>query len=135
MRKTTFAGIAMSATLAGSLFALQLQPPTAIAKQILTQSLPDLQGKEVSMVTVEYPPGAVSAPHRHDSDTFVYVLEGSIIMQVAGGKLMTLHPGDTFYESPTDVHSVGRNASNTERAKFLVFFVKNQGAAASRPPI
>ncbi|MDQ6611620.1 MAG: cupin domain-containing protein [Gemmatimonadota bacterium] len=135
MRKTTFAGIAASATLVGSLYAMQLQPPAAIAKQILTQTLPDLQGKEVSIVTVEYPPGAVSAPHRHDSDTFVYVLEGSIVMQVAGGKQVTLHPGDTFYESPTDVHSVGKNASSTERAKFLVFFIKNQGAPASRPPI
>ncbi|MEP6780461.1 MAG: cupin domain-containing protein [Gemmatimonadaceae bacterium] len=118
-----------------SLYAVQLQPPTSIVKPLLTQALPDLQGKEVSMLTVEYPPGFVGTPHRHDSDTFVYVLEGSIIMQVTGGKLMTLHPGDTFYESPTDVHSVGRNASTAERAKFLVFFVKNQGAAASRPPI
>ena len=133
MHKVTLAGVAVSALLVSSLYAVQ--PQASIVKPVLTQALPDLQGKEVSIVTVEYPPGFVGAPHRHDSDTFVYVLEGSIIMQVAGGKQMTLHPGETFYESPTDVHSVGRNASNTERAKFLVFFVKNQGAPASRPPI
>jgi quercetin dioxygenase-like cupin family protein len=110
------------------------QPPSPTAKIILTQALPDLPGKEVTMATIEWAPGAVSTPHRHDADTFVYVLEGSIVMGVAGGKEVTLHPGDTFYESPTDVHSVGRNASKTKPAKFLAFLVKKQGAPVSRPP-
>lgn len=100
---------------------------------ILTRPLPDLRGKEVTMLTVEYAPGASSPPHRHDASTFVYVLEGSVVMQVAGGKEVILKPGDTFYESPNDIHSVSRNASTTERAKFLVFFVKNAGAPASTP--
>ena len=100
---------------------------------ILTRPLPDLRGKEVTMLTVEYAPGASSPPHRHDANTFVYVLEGSVVMQVAGGKEVILKPGDTFYESPNDIHSVSRNASTTQRARFLVFFVKNVGAPASTP--
>jgi quercetin dioxygenase-like cupin family protein len=102
-------------------------------KPIVTKSLPDLPGKEVMMLTVEYPPGGVSTPHRHNANTFVYVLEGAIVMAVAGGKEMTVNAGETFYESPNDVHSVSRNASATEPAKFLVFFVKNQGAPATTP--
>ena len=85
------------------------------------------------MVTVEYAPGASSAPHRHNAHTFVYVLEGSIVMQVKGGKEVTLGPGETFYESPQDVHTVSKNASATQPAKFLVFFVKEKGAPASVP--
>jgi quercetin dioxygenase-like cupin family protein len=95
---------------------------------LLTQPLPDLPGREVTMITVSYPPGGSDVTHRHNADTFVYVLEGSIIMQVKGGKEVTLHPGDTFYENPKDIHLVGRNASTTEPAKFLVFFVKKEGA-------
>ena len=76
------------------------------------------------MVTVEYAPGASSAEHRHNAHTFVYVLEGSVTMQVKGGKEVTLGPGQTFYESPEDVHTVSKNASSTKPAKFLVFFVK-----------
>lgn len=105
----------------------------ATVKPLLTQVLPDLKGKEVMMLTVEYPPGGVSGAHRHNANTFVYVLEGSIVMQVEGGTQVTLTPGQTFYESPTDIHSVSRNASATERAKFLVFFVKDQGAPATSP--
>ena len=85
------------------------------------------------MLTVEYPPGGASAPHRHNANTFVYVLEGSVVMQVAGGKELTLKAGDTFYESPTDIHSVSRNASATQRAKFLVLVVKDQGAPVTVP--
>ncbi|HTE42128.1 MAG TPA: cupin domain-containing protein [Steroidobacteraceae bacterium] len=109
------------------------QAPAAVAKPVLTQALPDLRGKEVSMLTVEYPPGAVSAPHRHNANTFVYVLEGSVVMQVTGGKEVTLTAGQTFYESPTDIHSVSRNASATQPAKFLVFFIKDQGAPSNVP--
>ena len=107
--------------------------PTAAVKPVLTKALPDLAGKEVLMLTVEYPPGGISAPHRHNANTFVYVLEGAIVMAVAGGKEVTVNPGETFYESPTDVHSVSRNASATQPAKFLVFFVKDQGAPATQP--
>lgn len=100
---------------------------------LLTKELTGLAGKEGTMLTVEYAPGASSGKHRHNAHTFVYVLEGSIVMQVEGGKEMTLGPGQTFYESPADVHSVSRNASDTQPAKFLVFFVKDKGAPASVP--
>lgn len=110
-------------------------PNTTNAKvtPLLTRALPDVRGKEAMMLTVEYAPGGSSPAHRHDASTFVYMLEGSVVMQVAGGKEVTLQPGDTFYESPTDIHSVSRNASKTQPAKFLVFFVKNEGAPASSP--
>jgi quercetin dioxygenase-like cupin family protein len=85
------------------------------------------------MITVEYPPGGTSASHRHNAHVFVYVLQGHLIMQVQGGLQKTLGPGDTFYESPNDVHSISRNASQTEPAKFLVFFVKDKGAPATVP--
>jgi len=100
---------------------------------LLTKDLAGLAGKEASMLTVEYPPGASSSKHRHNANTFVYVLEGSIVMQVEGGKEVTLGPGQTFYESPEDVHAVSKNASNSQPAKFLVFFVKDKGAPASTP--
>ena len=125
--------IVASAIVGSSTHAVQQQPRSAVAKPLLTQALPDLRGKEVTMLTVEWLPGAVSSPHRHDADTFVYVLEGSIVMGVAGGPEVTLGPGGTFYESPTDVHSVGRNASKTKRAKFLAILIKNQGAPISQP--
>jgi quercetin dioxygenase-like cupin family protein len=98
-----------------------------------TQPLTGIPGKEGMMVTVEYAPGATSAAHRHNAYTFVYVLEGSVVMQVNGGKEVTLGPGQTFYESPEDVHTVSRNASRTKPAKFLVFFVKDQGAPTTVP--
>ena len=85
------------------------------------------------MLTVEYAPGASSTPHRHNAQTFVYVLRGSLVMQVKGGKEVTLGPGQTFYESPEDIHMVSRNASSTKPAKFLVFFVKEKGAPGSVP--
>src|ERR1700740_1044450 len=95
---------------------------------LLTRDLTGITGKEASMVTVEYPPGASSAEHRHNAHTFVYVLEGSVVMQVKGGKEVTLGPGQTFYESTTDIHSVSKNASDTQPAKFVVFMVKEKGA-------
>ena len=100
---------------------------------LMTQSLGGIPGKEAAMLTVEYAPGASSGKHRHNANTFVYVLEGSIVMQVEGGKEVTLGPGQTFYESPDDVHSVSRNASATKSAKFLVFFVKDKGANSLVP--
>ena len=95
---------------------------------LMTKPLPEYPGKEVLMITVEYPPGSVDPVHRHNAHGFIYVLEGSIVMQVKGGKEVTLKPGQTFYEGPDDVHVVGRNASKTQPAKFLVVFVKKQGA-------
>ena len=95
---------------------------------LMTKELSGIPGKEATMLTVEYPPGGSSAEHRHNAHTFVYVLDGSIVMQVKGGKEVTLGPGETFYESPDDVHTVSRNASSTKPARFLVFFVKQTGA-------
>jgi quercetin dioxygenase-like cupin family protein len=85
------------------------------------------------MITVEYPPGSVDPIHRHNAHAFIYVLEGSIIMQVKGGKEVTLTPGQTFYEGPDDVHVVGRNASRTSPARFVVFFIKDKGAPVLVP--
>jgi quercetin dioxygenase-like cupin family protein len=96
--------------------------------QLMSKDLANLSGKEVLMVTVEYPPGSSDPIHRHNAYGFIYVLEGSIVMQVRGGKKMTLTPGQTFYEGPDDVHILGRNASQTKPAKFVVFFVKDKGA-------
>jgi quercetin dioxygenase-like cupin family protein len=95
---------------------------------LVTKDLSGIPGKEGTMLTVEFAPGQTGTPHRHNAHTFVYVLEGSIVMQVKGGKEVTLGPGETFYESPEDVHTVGKNASSTRPAKFLVFFVKDKGA-------
>ena len=85
------------------------------------------------MLTVEYPPGGSSSKHRHNAHTFVYVLEGSVIMQAGDGKPVTLGPGQTFYESPDDIHTVSKNASSSQPAKFLVFFVKDKGAPSTVP--
>ena len=82
---------------------------------------------------MEYAPGGADPIHRHDAHAFVYVLEGSVVMQVKGAEPVTLHPGQTFYKGPNDVHLVGRNASKTEPAKFLVVFVKNKGAPILTP--
>jgi quercetin dioxygenase-like cupin family protein len=95
---------------------------------LLSKDLTGVPGKEALMITVDYVPGATDAIHRHNAHVFVYVLEGSVVMQVRGGKEVTLVPGQTFYEGPQDVHVVGRNASKTKPAKFLVFFVKDKGA-------
>jgi len=99
--------------------------------QVLSKDLTDIPGKEGLMVTVEYPPGGSDPVHRHNAHGFIYVLEGSVVMQVRGGKETTLTPGQSFYEGPNDVHVVGRNASQTKPAKFLVFLVKDKGA----PPL
>ena len=95
---------------------------------LLSKDLTEFPGKEGLMITVEYPPGSKDPVHRHNAHGFIYVLEGSIVMQVRGGKEVTLTPGQTFYEGPTDVHIVGRNASQTKPAKFVVFFVKDKAA-------
>ena len=100
---------------------------------LMSKDLPEFAGKEGLMITVVYPPGASDPVHRHNAHSFVYVLEGSVVMQVKGGKEITLTPGQTFYEGPTDVHTVGRNASSTKPAKFVVFLVKAKGAPVLIP--
>ena len=101
------------------------QPDVA---SLMSKDLTDIPGKEVLMITVEFPPGGSDPVHRHDAYGFIYVLEGSVVMQVKGGKEVTLTPGQTFYEGPDDVHVVGRNASTTRPAKMLVILVKDKGA-------
>ena len=103
------------------------------AAPLMTRDLAGIPGKEAVMLTVEMAPGQASKPHRHDANVFVYVLEGTLIMQVKGGAPVTLHPGDTYYENPTDIHTVSQNASKTEPAKFLVFIVKDKGIAITKP--
>lgn len=100
---------------------------------LMSKDLANLPGKEGEMIMVEYPPGSTDPIHRHNAHAFVYVLEGSIVMQVRGGQEKTLTPGQTFYEGPNDVHVVGRNASQTQPAKFIVVFVKDKGAPVLVP--
>jgi quercetin dioxygenase-like cupin family protein len=101
--------------------------------ELLSKDLTNLPGKEGLMITVDYPPGSSDPIHRHNAHAFVYVLEGSIVMQVRGGKEVTLTPGQTFYEGPDDVHVIGRNASKTKPAKFVVFLVKDKSAPVFVP--
>jgi quercetin dioxygenase-like cupin family protein len=100
---------------------------------LMSKDLAECPGREGLMITVVYPPGASDPIHRHNAHAFVYVLEGSVVMQVRGGKEVTLGPGQTFYEGPNDIHTVGRNASKTKPAKFLVFLVKDKGAPVVIP--
>ena len=115
------------------LLAAPVSAQDAKVSPLVTKDLAGITGKEGAMLTVEYAPGASSSEHRHNAHTFVYVLEGSVVMQVKGGKEVTLGPGQTFYESPDDVHTVSKNASSTKPAKFLVFFVKDKGTPATVP--
>ena len=101
--------------------------------ELMSKDLTEFPGKAGLMITVEYPPGSVDPIHRHNAHGFIYVLEGSIVMQVRGGKEVTLIPGQTFYEGPNDVHVVGRNASQTKPARFVVFFVKDKSAPVLVP--
>jgi quercetin dioxygenase-like cupin family protein len=114
--------------IAGTLFAQDAQVTPLMSKDVS-----ECPGKEGLMITVVYPPGASDSIHRHNAHAFVYVLEGSIVMQVRGGKKVTLTPGQTFYEGPPDVQVVGRNASQTKPAKFVVFLVKDKGAPVLVP--
>ena len=109
--------------IAGALIAQDAQ-----VTPLMSKDLADFPGKEGLMITVVYPPGASDPIHRHNAHAFVYVLEGSIVMQVKGGKEVTLTPGQSFYEGPNDIHVVGRNASTTKSARFVVFLVKNKDA-------
>jgi len=109
------------------------QAPQAAVTSLTSKDLPEFPGKEVLMITVDYPPGSMDPIHRHNAHAFIYVLEGSIVMQVKGGKEVTVTAGQTFYEGPDDVHVVGKNASSTKPAKFVVFFVKDKGAPVVTP--
>ncbi len=115
------------------LLSVMAEPKEAKVTPLFSKDLADFPGKEGLMITVEYPPGSSDPIHRHNAHAFVYVLEGSIVMQVKGGKEVTLTPGQTFYEGPTDVHVVGRNASQTKPAKFVVFLLKDKGAPVLVP--
>lgn len=115
--------LAVACLMSGTLLAQE-----AKVTELFSKDLTNLPGKEGLMVIVEYPPGSTDPIHRHNAHGFIYVLEGSIVMQVRGGKEVTVTPGQTFYEGPDDVHVIGRNASKTKPAKFLVVFVKDKGA-------
>lgn len=123
----------MPATLMAQQPAASSQAPQASVTSLASKDLPEFPGKEALMITVDYPPGAIDPIHRHNAHAFIYVLEGSIIMQVKGGKEVTLTLGQAFYEGPDDVHVVGKNASSTKPAKFVVFFVKNKDAPVLVP--
>jgi quercetin dioxygenase-like cupin family protein len=110
-----------------------LMAQQAKVTEVMSKNLSDIPGKEGLMITVDYPPGASDPVHRHNAYGFIYVLEGSIVMQVRGGKAVTLTAGQSFYEGPDDVHVVGRNASQTKPAKFVVFLVKDKGAPVFIP--
>ena len=120
--------LALACLMSGTLLAQE-----AKVTELFSKDLTNLPGKEGLMIIVDYPPGSVDPIHRHNAHAFVYVLEGTIVMQVRGGKEVTVTPGQTFYESPDDVHVVGRNASKTKPAKFVVVFVKDKGAPVLVP--
>lgn len=102
---------------------------TGKTRTLMTKDLPDFPGKEGMVEVVDFAPGEVSEPHRHNADLFVYVLEGSVVTQIKGDSPKTVHAGGVFYESPSDIHAVSRNASGTEPARLLVFYVKAKGAS------
>ena len=128
MMKNSRFMLVLTLLIAGALFAQDAQ-----VTPLMSKDLPEYPGKEGLMITVVYPPGASDPIHRHNAHAFVYVLEGAVVMQVKGGNEVTLTPGQTFYEGPNDIHTVGRNASSTKPAKFIVFFVKDKGAPVLVP--
>ena len=132
---TTKLSLVLVCLITGTVMAQQAKKTQQEAKvtPLMSKDLTDIPGKEGLMITVEYPPGGSDPVHRHNAHAFVYVLEGSVVMQVKGGKEVTLTPGQAFYEGPDDVHVVGRNASSTKPAKFVVFLVKNKGAPVVVP--
>jgi quercetin dioxygenase-like cupin family protein len=119
--------------LAALLMLTAVPTEAADVKELFAIDLADYPGKEGRMIEVSYPPGALDVVHRHDAHAFVYVLEGQIIMQLKGQPAVTLKAGQTFYEGPTDVHVVGRNASNTDPARFVVVLLKGKGAPILTP--
>jgi quercetin dioxygenase-like cupin family protein len=128
----TLAVIACVASMISPVLADENAPPAKVT-QVTTRDLEGIPGKEMLVLVVEYPPGGVSQPHRHNASVFVYVLEGAVTMQVEGSAPVTLKPGETFYEKPGDVHVTSANASSSAPAKFLVYMLKDKGAPASVP--
>ena len=120
--------VVLLSLIAGTLMAQEVK-----VTSLMSKVMADVSGKEGLMIAVEYPPGGSDPVHRHNAHAFVYVLEGSVVMQVKGGKQVTLTPGQTFYEDSNDVHIVGRNASKTRPAKFVVFLVKDKDAPVLVP--
>ena len=118
----------LASLIAGTLIAQDAQ-----VTPLMSKDLADFPGKEGLMITVVYPPGSSDPIHRHNAHAFVYVLEGSVVMQLKGGKEITLTPGQTFYEGPNDIHTVGRNASITKPAKFIVVLLKDKGTPVLLP--
>src|SRR5262244_1391424 len=126
--RTTLVAFVLLCLMTGTAMAQQAKVTSLMSKDLLENP-----GKEALMITVEYPPGSSDPIHRHNAHALVYVLEGSIVMQVKGGKQVTLTPGQTFYEGPDDIHVVGRNASSTKPAKFVVVLIKSKGAPVVVP--
>ncbi|MGY2339651.1 cupin domain-containing protein [Pseudomonas sp. SDO5532_S415] len=129
--RTPFIFTLLALSFTASTPALAADAPHPDVKEVSVTALPDYPGKEMLILTVEYPPGGADPVHRHDAHGFIYVLEGSIVMGVKGGKEVTLMPGQSFHEGPNDIHTVGRNASQDKPAKFVVFLLKDQG----KPPV
>ncbi|WP_095192650.1 cupin domain-containing protein [Pseudomonas sp. Irchel 3A7] len=129
--RTPFIFTLLALSFSASTPALAADAPHPDVKEVSVTALPDYPGKEMLILTVEYPPGGADPVHRHDAHGFIYVLEGSIVMGVKGGKEVTLMPGQSFHEGPNDIHTVGRNASQDKPAKFVVFLLKDQG----KPPV
>ena len=127
------ANVAVALVASGSLYADGVHSGVKVTT-LMRQPLPDYPAKEAVLVAVEYPPMHDDAPHRHPGHVFVYVLEGRVEMQLEGGEVRTLEPGDTFYENPNDTHGVGRNLSKTKPAKLLVFFLAERDAPLVLPP-
>src|SRR5215467_16013021 len=127
--------IVLSIAIALCVIAVQFAPAALPpdVKEMMSKPFPDIPDKEGLMLTVSYPPGGADEIHRHNAHAFVYVLEGSVVMQLRDAKPVTLKAGETFYEGPNDVHIVGRNASDSQPAKFVVFLVKKQGVPALLP--
>jgi quercetin dioxygenase-like cupin family protein len=132
-RKSPLRSMTISLLLACLMMSTAMAAQQADVKTLMTKALTDNPGKEVLMITVVYPPGAADAVHRHNAQAFVYVLEGSVVMQLKGEKEVTLTAGQTFYEGPDDVHLVGRSASTTKPAKMLVVLIKDKGAPVLVP--
>jgi quercetin dioxygenase-like cupin family protein len=133
LKNAALAALVVAGASTGSIGLAHAEAPSAIVTPLMTKPLDEYPGKEALMITVEYPPGAADPVHRHHAYGFIYVLEGSIVMQVKGGKEVTLTPGQTYYEGPNDIHTVGRNASQTQPAKFIVLLLKNKGAPVLVP--
>ena len=136
-RRSLLAGLAVLLTIVAALFiarrAAAVSAPEAKVSTVISKELPNVPGKEAQILMVEYPPGGADPVHRHDANAFAYVLEGSVVMGVKGQPEVTLEPGQVFYEGPSDIHTVGRNASSTKPAKFVVFLVKEKGAPVMLP--